>query len=131
MNSIESEFRAKAEKHLSKKQLSLIMGFFRTVMEPATAEVRQAKLTLKNNQHIVNQLALACKQRDDMAAVMAEVNEYCQQNKIGGIGESACLALLRDHKVLKSTLLDLADAVLTNQADAQVRASAVIKTLRP
>lgn len=76
MNNIQSDFHAKAQKCLSKNQLSLVMGFFRTVTEPLEAEVRQARLSLQNNQHIVKQLELACKQRDEMAAVIAQVNEH-------------------------------------------------------
>lgn len=100
MNNMQSDFHQKAEKCLSKKQLSLVMGMFRTVTEPLEAEVRQARLSLLNNQHIVKQLELACKQRDEMTAVMVQVNEYCQQAGIGGIGDSACLALISHHKSL-------------------------------
>jgi hypothetical protein len=138
MNNLQSDFHAKAEKCLSKNQLSLVMGFFRTVTESLEAEVRQTRLSLANNQHIVKQLELACKQRDDMSAIMVQVNEYCQQNNVGVIGDSACLSLVRDHKVitlyaagLQGALLDLADAVLASHPDLHVNSLKIIQTLRP
>ena len=137
MNNLQSDFHQKAEKCLSKKQLSLVMGFFRTVTEPLEAEVRQARLSLQNNQHIVKHLELACTVRDDLVATAIKANEYCQVNHIGKIGDVATLALITDHQViaeqrdaLHTALLALADGVLSSHPDLHVNALKMVQTLR-
>lgn len=42
----------------------------------------------------------AKKQNDEMAALLADINEYCQQNNIGTIGDSSSKALMTHHKAL-------------------------------
>lgn len=39
-------------------------------------------------------------QNKQMASVLVEINEYCQLNKIGTIGDSAGMALIANHKAL-------------------------------
>lgn len=43
---------------------------------------------------------VAKKQNDEMASLLADINEYCQANGVGTIGDSASKALMTHHKAL-------------------------------
>jgi hypothetical protein len=43
---------------------------------------------------------VAKKQNDEMASLLADINEYCQANGIGIIGDSASKALMTHHQAL-------------------------------
>lgn len=43
---------------------------------------------------------VAKKQNDEMTSLLADINEYCQVNGIGTIGDSASKALMTHHKAL-------------------------------
>lgn len=50
---------------------------------------------------------VAKKQNDEMASLLVDINEYCQANGIGTIGDSASKALMTHHQALMGQVEDL------------------------
>ncbi len=55
---------------------------------------------------------VAKKQNDEMAALLADINEYCQTNGIGTIGDSSSKALVMDHANLEKKVKSLTHSVM-------------------
>ena len=55
---------------------------------------------------------VAKKQNDEMSALLVDINEYCQTNGIGTIGDSSSKALVMDHANLEKKVKSLTHSVM-------------------